>query len=332
MEIPPSFAIFKHPSLKAAQYFILFKHYSLKDKILYIAFLLMGLLCACGDKVNVVPDNDPSSDFNISDLKIENYINRLFIDLIAREPTDIELAVNLDSLKSGDLGREHRLTIIRKLMTDTTPQINEGSYKEAYHRNLYNLAKVRCLENSTDQLFRTNRQIILGGAKKDSILGKWKRYYAALNAVRRYDNLLQSEELLLEGIITFRELFAPVIDNPTYDRINMNTFNFVRATFDQLLWRLPTEQEYNSAFEMIENGIAGEIFGQKGTNKDDYISILINSWGMYEGMIIWAFQNYLQRPPESDELYSLLSIYSNDKDIDIVLEKILATDEYANFQ
>lgn len=292
----------------------------------------MGLLSACDDKIDVVPDNNPSSEFNISDLKIENYINRLYIDLIAREPTDIELAENLDSLKAGDLSREHRLTIIRKLMTDTTPQINEGSYKEAYKRNLYNLAKIRCLESATDELFRQNRSIALNGAKKDSLLAKWDKYYAKLNAVRRYDNLLQVNDLLFEGTISFRELFAAIIDNPTYDRINMNTFNFVRATFDQLLWRLPSQQEYDVAFEMIENGIAGEIFGQKGTNKDDYISILINSWGMYEGMVIWAFQNYLQRPPESDELYSLLAEYTNGKTIDFVLEKILATDEYANFQ
>ena len=64
-----------------------------------------------------------------------------------------------------------------------------------------------------------------------------------------------------------------MIDNPIYDVINMNTFNFVRSTFDQLLWRLPTAQEFDNGFAMIEFNQTAELFGYSGSDKNDYIPV-----------------------------------------------------------
>jgi hypothetical protein len=280
----------------------------------------------------VVPDNQPPSDFNISDLKIENYVNRLFIDLIGREPTDIEMAVSVDSLKAGDLSREKREVIIQTLITDTTFSPNEGSYRQAYFQNLYNLAKIRCLENYPDAQIRQDRSIARNGVMRDSLTAKWERYFKGKETVRRYDQLIRSFDDLSNERISYRQLMAVIIDNPVYDRINMNTFNFIRATFDELLWRLPTVEEYDAAFDMIELEEEAVLFGKRGSEKDHYIDIFINSWGMYEGMIIWAFQVYLKRPPTPAELQHVLQLYYASDDIAVVLNQILVTDEYANFE
>ncbi|HNA63871.1 MAG TPA: hypothetical protein PKZ51_04070, partial [Saprospiraceae bacterium] len=84
-----------------------------------MALCLVILKSCTKDHINVITDNDPISVTNISRLKIENYVNRLFIDLIGREPLKVELGPEVDSLKAKELSREARLELINKLMQDT---------------------------------------------------------------------------------------------------------------------------------------------------------------------------------------------------------------------
>ena len=286
---------------------------------------------SCSEEVNLVTDNAPTSDFNISDLKIENYVNRVYIDLIAREPLNVELAAEVDSLKAAGLSRASRLKMIRKLMTDTTFRPNEFSYKAAFVENLYTLAKVRNLEGVGDGALRQRIGIARNGMVKDSIEENWDGYHEKMALIRRNQAVLDSKGLLLEGAIRYHEMYAYMVDNSIYDEINMNAFNFIRAVFDELLWRLPTEGEFNRSFDMIEFNESRELFGQMGSHKDDFIDIVIQSDGMYEGMIIWAYQTLLNRPPSPGEVVTLLPSYIETGDINLIFEEILVTDEYANF-
>lgn len=302
------------------------------SRIVCLALLVATVgLNSCSEEVNLVGDNDPISDFNISDLKIENYVNRIYIDLIAREPLNVELEAEVDSLKAAGLSRESRLKIIRKLMTDTTFRPNEFSYKAAYVENLYTLAKVRNLEGVGDGALQQSIGIARNGMVKDSIEGNWDGYHEKMTVIRRNQAVLDSKGLLLEGAIRYHEMYAYMVDNTVYDQINMNAFNFIRAVFDELLWRLPTEGEFNRSFEMIEFNENRTLFGQRGSHKDDFIEIVIQSEGMYEGMIIWAYQTLLNRPPSAGEVVTLLPKYIETGDINLIFEEILATDEYANF-
>ncbi len=297
----------------------------------WVAILLASLLGSCSEEVNLVPDNEPTSDFNISDLKIENYVNRIYIDLISREPLNTELSEEVDSLKAAGLSRASRLKIIRKLMTDTTFRPNEFSYQAAYVENLYTLAKVRNLEGVGDGALRLSIGIARNGMVKDSIEENWDGYHEKQVTIRRNQAVLDSKGLLLEGQIRYHEMFAYMIDNTVYDQINMNAFNFIRAVFDELLWRLPTEGEFNRSFDMIEHNENRELFGQMGSHKDDFIDIVIQSDGMHEGMIIWAYQTLLNRAPSPGEIVTLLPRYIETGDINLIFEEILVTDEYANF-
>jgi len=279
----------------------------------------------------VIPDNEPFSSNSISKIKIENYVNRLFIDILSREPTDLEQERYVDSLIVNNLSREGRLRVISELMTDTSFSVNEGSFREAYVQNLYNLAKIRCLEGQSDAAIRSSLGIVRSGALRDSLNGNWDDYYEKLNSIRRFELTLASRVALLEGEIEFHEMFAFMINNPTYDVINMNAFNFIRATFDQLLFRLPTGQEYDEAFKMVELEEEATLFGKTGISKEDYVEIVTQSDAMLEGMIRWSYQVFLNREPSAAESATLFLDYLEHQNINLVLEKIFVTDEYANF-
>ena len=296
-------------------------------------FLIASLFFSCESTTEqIIPGNDPFSSTGVSSIKIENYVNRLYIDLIGREPTDEEQSVEAEILNENGLSEESRLDLINRLMTDTTFSINEGSYQEAYTQNLYLLAKIRCLEGITDQLIRSEfLSIIKASAFRDSLNGQWASYHRNINEIRRCEYLLRSAEQLRTGVLKYHEIFAFIIDSPVYDEFNMNSFNFIRASFDQLLFRLPTEEEYAQAYNMVDRDILDVFLGQSGNSKTDYVNILVNSVAMKEGMIRWAFFTFLLREGTPSEIATLLEGYRIHEDINQVIAKIVVTDEYANF-
>jgi len=297
-----------------------------------LGILLLFSMSCTRDHINVIDDNDPASVANISRLKIENYVNRLYIDLVGREPLKTELKEEADTLKARELSRDARLDLITRLMEDTSFRIGERSYQAAFYLNLYNLAKVRCLEGVTDEEIQMKMGLVLNDAMRDSMNQNWKGFYAKLDILRRYQDVLESQQELQEGHIAYHQMFTFMVNNGIYDIINMNTFNFIRAVFNELLFRLPTDQEYDSAFDIIENNAAGQAFGRYVTNKTEYVEALVESTAMLEGMIIWTFQVYLNRFPTPRELSSLLPTYLQEKDIRYIIKQIAVTDEYAGFK
>ena len=281
----------------------------------YICGIVILLIAISCQKETVhVPDNDAPIINNVPAIKIENYINRIFIDLIGREPFDSEMANELQKLKEGNLSKESREILIEKLQTNTGFIEGDTSYAQAYHQHLYNLAKIRCIEGASDAQIT---EFINGSSDPAAIV--------------RLQLVLSSRKDLQDGLITYNEVLGRMVYNLIYDEINMNTFNFVNATFDNLLWRFPTNAEFQEGYEMVEYNNSATIFGQIGQNKTDYTNIISNSREIYEGMIIWVFQQILARPPSTEETAALLEDFINHKDIKTIQRQIMVTDEYANF-
>ena len=300
--------------------------------LLFIALAALTLSSCEKSETVIISDNEPVSSFNISRIKIENYVQRIYIDIIGREPLEEEMIENVARLQNDSLRRETRMDIITHLMTDETPRDGDGSYKAAFVLNLYNLAKIRCLEGVADSEINQQIGIAKFGALRDSLDGNWDGYYRRLETIRKYQAVLNSQHQFFDGKIGFHQMFGAMINNGIYDIINMNTFNFVRAAFDELLWRLPTEQEFDASFFMIENEEPRQLFGKIGSNKEDFVDILIHSPAMFEGLIIWAFQIYLNRAPSPAEIITFLPDFLRDKDINYIISEIMVTDEYANFR
>lgn len=280
-----------------------------------ITLTIAFLFSTCLKKETIVLENNqPPIVNNVPAIKIENYINRIFIDLLGREPLDSEMEAEVLALRADSLSQESRLALIVKLQTDENFIEGDTSYKRAYSQHLYDLAKVRCIEGASTA--EINEKFNGMPPIEDSL-----RLVALLNARRDFES----------GAINSHGVFSRMIYNLVYDDINMNTFNFVNATFDNLFFRFPTNSEFEAGFQMIQSATPQTLFGQIGQSKGDYVNIIINSGEMSEGIIIWVYQQLLARLPSTEETAVFLNDFHQHKDIRLLQRALIVTDEYANF-
>jgi hypothetical protein len=277
-------------------------------------FLLLLFSCTKSETI-LVGDNDPPIVNNVPAIKIENYVNRVFIDLLGREPLDTEMAFEAQQLRDAQLSQSARLALIQKLQTDTEIIPGDSTYQIAYHQQFYNLGKAHFLEGVSDATIANE---FLGNAEDP-------------DEIEALQNLLDCRDALRLGTISLSEFMSRMVYNSVYDVINMNTFNFVNATFDNLFWRFPTQSEFQAGFAMVEYATEETLLGQTGTSKVEYVDILTQSLEFYEGMIILVYQQLLSRRPNSAETAALLVDFSEHQDIRLIQQAIMVTDEYAGF-
>lgn len=303
-----------------------------KGKFLLLLLSLgFVFLSACKKDPVLVPVNEPPYYSEVNDVLIDNYINRTFIDLIGREPLDVEMLAERNKLKGAGLSYEARVAMVDMLMTDTAWIEGDTSYMNAYYHRFYEITKVRLLEGASKSEIQQELGSILFGATLDSINGNIFGMETKLLIVEKLRDLLRAEKDYMNGVIDIRQFNARMLDNAIYDKINMNTFNFVNASFDNLLWRYPTQAEFTIGYDMIEDNVSGLLFGQPGQNKEDYVRIMTESREFHEGLIIWAYSTLLAREPSTIEKNVLLEDFYNSGNFHEVLKAIIITDEYAHF-
>ena len=306
----------------------------MKKKI-YIILVIITTVFSC-KKEETIPNNKPPYYDEISTMLIENYVNRIFIDLIGREPLDIEMEEEVKYLRDNDLQMEFRDSLITKLMTKSTldTAIGDSSaiYKIAYYNRTYDMCKARMIEGAANEYILQEISILEQAILNDSLMGgnqqgiDQKRF-----EVNKLKKVISSEKQYMNGDIEINEVYARLLYNSVYDEINMNTFNFVNASFDDLFSRFPTAEEFDNGFNMIEKDEARLLFNLPGQNKGDYIEILTNSREFYEGMINWVYLSMLSRVPSTLEKGEIMETFFYDHDMQRLQKRVLMTDEYAHF-
>ena len=302
---------------------------------IYIILVFITIIFSCR-KEETIPNNRPPYYDEIPTVLIENYVNRIFIDLLGREPLDIEMEEEVQYLRDNDLQMEFRDSLVTKLMTKSTldTAIGDSSaiYKIAYYHRIYDMTKARMIEGASNEYIQQEISNIEQLILNDSLMGgnqssiDKKRF-----AVNKLKKIISSENQYMNGDIEINEVYARMLYNDVYDEINMNTFNFVNASFDDLFFRFPTAEEFDNGFNMIENDESRLLFNLPGQNKLDYIEILTTSREFYEGMINWVYLTMLSREPTTLEKDQIMETFFYDHDLQEVQKRVLMTDEYAHF-
>ena len=286
---------------------------------------------ACEKETIIIPNNNAPNYDEIPTILLENYVNRLYIDLIGREPLDEEMNLDVQFLRDNNVTIESRDTLISKLQFDTTYVEGDISYKNAYFHRLYEMVKVRMIEGASNAYIENEMGIFLFFYEVDSLAGNLIGAHNNLINYYRLKDIIDSESLFYNNFIDIKEMHRRMLNNAIYDQINMNTFNFVNAAFDNLLFRYPTQNEFNCSYSMIEDEIPQIVLGFSGSNKDDLINIICNSREFYEGIIHWSYLTLLARVPSTIETDFLMNDFYVTCDFHKLQRYIMKTDEYAHF-
>lgn len=303
----------------------------MKQGKLLLACCLILLSVGCKKEEVVFTDVTPPAYAGIPTVQVNNYVNRLFIDLIGREPVDLEMEAETATLESAGLSIESREDLIDKLMFSTAFVEGDSTYNKAYFIKVYEDLKARMIEGASEGILWQQYNVFYSQSIVDSVNGNFDDMQRNRQAAERMMDVIESGEELRQGLITIGEVHRRMCYNAVYDEINMGSFNFVNASFQDLFDRFPTQSEFDSGFEIIEFNEPDVIFGQAAQNKGEYLDILVGSDEFEEGLIRWVYQGMLARDPSSYEVFSFLETNSGNLTLSATQKAVLKTDEYAGF-
>jgi hypothetical protein len=295
--------------------------------------IFSSIIFSCTESENIDINNNKLPKYkSISTLRIENYVQRMFIDLLGRESTNQERDSFTAQLKRSDLHDSCRTRLVRTLLYDTTYHVGDSSYRHAFAQRIYDISKARFLEGASDPSiaqFVGNLDFAIAVARLE---GDSTRVYLYYDYRKKYFDVLNSRILFRKNLIDYRQMTASMINNSIYDGINMNSFNFVNAAFDNVLSRKPTGDEFSRSFDIIEKNLSRSLFGRWATNKNEFCQVLTESDAFHEGQIRWFYYVMVQREPTTAEVSKLFFPIIKNHRIEEILETILITDEYAQFE
>jgi hypothetical protein len=255
----------------------------------------------------------------------------MFIDLLGREATDVERLSFTDQLKKAILHDTCRRRLANLLMFDTLFRTGDSSYRHAFAQRIYDISKARYLEGASDPsiaqfIGNLNFAITISRLNGDSI-----GVYRAIDARNKYFDVLNSRFVFRKRLKDYRYMSAVMMNNSIYDGINMNSFNYINAVFDNCLMRKPTKDEFDRSYLIIEKNTPSSIFSQWASNKNEFCDAVVNSDAFHEAQIRWFYYVLLQREASTAEVSELFQSFYFQHDIESVILKIVTGDEYAQF-
>jgi len=272
------------------------------------------------DHQNVVIDNNnPPAYAGVTTIQVQAYINRAFIDLIGREPNQNELNSYTQTLKNNNLDSASRANMLSDI-------IGNGEYYDYFHK--------------------TNMQRFLGeydSARIEDDLGQMRINEQNAQAsgnipVAQYFGYeiyrltqLKNAKVGYQNGGSINDYLSKFVNVQRFDDINMGSLNFVIACFEAYLKRLPTDYESDSGVDMC-NGTSAYLFLEDGLSKGDFIRIMCNSDGFYEGLVLDIYLQMLARRPSSTEMaMHTLGLKNGQYNYQTLQRTVAITDEYADF-
>ena len=266
-----------------------------------------------------ISGNVPPPYSGVPTILVENYVNKMYIDLIGLQPDDLARKAAVEYLEANNLKSESREKVI---------------------------GDVIALDEFKDRLFQINSDLLLNGMGYDEVKGVYDEYSFVRDFVYQngdtfqgqfFDRELEKLQHLLDGpseyksgAITLNEYFNRFSFNLIYDEINMGSENFVKSCFENFFKRNPTESELENGVRMVD-GQPSQILMKTGSNKLDFLKIVVADSEFYQGRVLDAFRTLLLRDPLSNELSEYTALFKTSNEYNILLINLVKTDEYAGF-
>jgi len=279
--------------------------------LLFIFSFLIITSCTKVEDV-IVGGNTNPPDLTIENITIDNYINKLYISAIGREPTETEFDSHFEVLRNSNLSQESREIVITEILN-----------KEEYYNNLFKLESANILTGIDTADINQNIHVL------NVLLSNSQ----GLDSMYFYDNLqrmLKLQEVLpglSSGAISNIEMHKRMTNNSFYDEINMGTENFVVSIFQNFIQRYPSFSELESGKTMVDGGNTN-LFLVPGNGKEDFINIFFSSEEYFTGQTNILFNQYLFRNPNSEESVNYSLDYMETEDYKILQKRILSTNEF----
>jgi hypothetical protein len=275
-------------------------------------------LYACTKKEElIIYGNVPPDDNTVSNVFRENYINKTYISVLGRKPTETEYLSARQKLSSYDLKKSDRELFVDEVLS-----------KPEYFRRMYDLARAEYLNNTDSIDIQTFINVFNQFLNDTSYQAIWP----ALQAER--DKLIDLKNAPIDfasGVIDIKGMYKRCINNYFYDQINMGTENFVISMFQHFMFRYPTLQELEDGKKMVD-GFYAYLFYQEGNTKDDFIRIFFDSDAFYEGRVRDLYKRYVFREPLIQELKNGTDLYKTTNNYKAVQKLILTSDEFVGIK
>lgn len=303
---------------------------NMRKNVFFLCSLFMLLLLQSGCRKTVhgevhenliVPVQHGSLPTSISTVALNAYINKLYVDLLGREPLSQELSAAVSNFRSAPTTQAAKDDLVAQLL------LNKNFYDQLFIKSANNLlngtSKLEVAQQGA--LFQSLYQSSL--ANNDPVSANY-----VLSEYNRVADLYYADSLYRIGNLSINQFYARFLNNYFFDQINMGSENFVKACFEGLFHRAATANELAAGKTMVDGFSAATLFGQSGTGKGDFIQIIVYSNDFYEGMIRGAYLTFLLRNPSDKELNTLQNeLAANNHDYLYLLKNILASSNYAGF-
>src|ERR1051326_3118518 len=208
------------------------------QKIYYFVFFLSILFSACKkDKEIIIGDNTAPPDATIPNVTKENYVNKAYISLLGRKPSDTELSVGENILNQHNLSSADRSQMLDTILA-----------KPGYNQRLYDICISTYLNNMDTAQITQNIALFGYLLTQPQYQSQWAQIQIEQTKLIK---LKSSVIDLNAGTLDEIGLQKRATNNYFYDQINMGTENFVNSMFQHFFYRYPTDDELSHSENMF---------------------------------------------------------------------------------
>jgi len=273
---------------------------SIKNFLWIVLLSMLSLLGGCKSEHRVE-----------SDLKLESYIHRIYIQLYGRKATESEQIMGKIFLCFVPESAKWRRIYCDQLIRS-----------EEFRLNQYNIARSDLL----NFIFNPD------SASIQETIEVWKKMYPDSiwqPEVKRLKRLQQIPGLLRSGMMTYEELQKTLIHNSYYDFINMGSENFVVSLYHNFLERPPTAHELKTGI-ILTDGNCAYFANTLICGKAEYIQAFFDQNEFAEGQARKLVRMILYRDIKPSEIQFLTNDFLQFRDHSRIWSRLLSSDEFMN--